>query len=128
MTPSEYVSNAIRTESPNFSLNYSTEEDTPNRMIRILHGALGCVTEAGELADTVKETLYYGKQFDRTNAVEEIGDIMWYTAILCSALNVSLEEVMQRNIDKLRQRYPEKFTNDKANNRDLEAERKVLER
>ncbi len=127
MTPSEYVANAIRTESPNFSMNYSTEEDTSNRMIRILHGALGCVTESGELADTVKKTLYYGKEFDWVNAVEEIGDILWYIALLCSALNIDMEEVMERNISKLRHRYPEKFTEEKANNRNLEAERKILE-
>ncbi len=93
----------------------------------MLHGTIGVMTEAGELLDCVKKHLYYGKPLDDTNAKEEIGDILWYLAQICNAKSWSMEEIMQANIDKLRARYPEKFTEDNAINRDLDAERQALE-
>ena len=73
------------------------------------------------------KTLVYNDKFDRVNLSEEIGDIMWYIALLCTANNLSLENIMQQNIDKLKLRYPEKFTEEHANIRDLKKERKFLE-
>lgn len=93
-----------------------------------LHMVLGMVTEAGELADVYKKNLAYTKPIDLVNAKEEIGDIMWYIANYCNVNGFDLEAIMERNIEKLRARYPEKFTTDKAINRDLEAEREVLSR
>jgi NTP pyrophosphatase (non-canonical NTP hydrolase) len=102
--------------------------DTPSRINEnILHGALGIVTEAGEILDAVKKSIFYGKPFDLVNLQEEIGDCFWYLAILAKEAGMSFEDIMQQNINKLRARYPEKFTEEAALNRDLEAERRVLE-
>lgn len=95
--------------------------------LRILHGAIGCGTEAGELLDAVKRYIFYGKPIDRTNIIEELGDIEWYMAIIRDVLNVSQEEVQQLNISKLQKRFPEKFTEADAIDRDLQAERDALE-
>lgn len=148
----------------------------------ILHMFLGVNTEIGEVLDVFKKNLAYGKEIDRVNLEEEIGDICWYfanqmtfeeydidfeiTSImedysnlnqiemcyqlfefsrlfnvedsswfdlwqelydLASALNIDLHKALERNINKLKVRFPEKFTQENALNRDLEAERKILE-
>lgn len=94
----------------------------------LLHCAIGVSTESGELLDAFKKHIFYGKPLDHTNIKEEIGDKMWYISNLCRLMNIDLEEIMQTNINKLRIRYPEKFSNDLAEKRDLEAERKELEK
>lgn len=92
-----------------------------------LHMVIGISTEAGELLDAYKKHFAYGKELDTVNVGEEIADLMWYISNLCRLLNISLEEMLQRNIDKLKARYPENFTQDNALNRNLEKERKILE-
>ncbi len=92
-----------------------------------MHMVLGISTEAGELLDAYKKHFAYGKDLDKTNVGEEIADIMWYISNLCRMLNIDMEEMLQRNIAKLKARYPEKFDEIKALNRNLEKERQILE-
>lgn len=110
-------------------LSFGTEgmPDLDFKPVRLLHAAIGMCTETGELQDQLKKHIFYGKPLDTTNLVEEMGDLMWYVGIMCDALKVSLEDVMIKNIAKLKARYPEKFTEDKALNRNLFDEREVLE-
>jgi len=96
-------------------------------VVNLLHGAMGASTEANELLDAVKRCLFYGKEIDRVNVIEEVGDLLWYTSIILEAIDASFDEAMQRNIDKLRTRYPDGFNADQAINRNIEAERKALE-
>lgn len=122
MTPAEYVANALCTEAdPDHGVML-----TPDKK-RLLHAAMGMATEAGEFVDALKKHIFYGKPLDVVNLKEELGDHLWYVAIACDVLDVTLDDVMTRNIEKLRQRYPGKFTSDAALNRDLPAERKILE-
>jgi uncharacterized protein YabN with tetrapyrrole methylase and pyrophosphatase domain len=58
---------------------------------------------------------------------EEVGDTLWYLAIVCRHLGMSFEQIMQQNIEKLRARFPDKFNQDDALNRDLNKERQTLE-
>lgn len=90
------------------------------------HGALGCATEAGELVDILKRYRYYQKEVDWLHVVEEAGDMLWYIAVLARAANVPLEQIAERNLAKLMARYPNKFSNEAALNRDLEKERAAL--
>lgn len=69
----------------------------------ILYPAMGLSNEAGEVLGKVKKILRDGT-FDRLALVDEIGDVLWYAAALCRDLEISLEEVAQRNIDKLNSR------------------------
>ena len=125
ITSANYVQNAIRTESMDFDAIASRLCDPDT--IRLLHSAMGLSTEAGEFLDMLKKHIFYGKELDITNAKEEIGDSMWYVAIAIDVLQTTLNDVMQVNINKLRERYPEKFTSEDALCRDLGAERKILE-
>lgn len=92
-----------------------------------LHMVIGISTEAGELLDAYKKHFAYGKELDTVNVEEEIADIIWYISNLCRLKNIDFEKALQRNIDKLKARFPEKFTQKDALNRDLDVERKILE-
>ena len=94
----------------------------------LLHCAIGASTEAGELLDAFKKHIFYGKPLDVVNVGEEIADMLWYLTNLARLTDLDVENLLQNNIDKLRKRFPEKFTQEGALNRDLEAERKELEK
>lgn len=133
-TPDDYVRLALRTESAKMPLIPARALDHPNNHYdeqetdsRLLHAGMGLCTETGEFQDAQKRKLFYGKPWDRNNLIEELGDTLWYIAIACDALQISMIDVMIRNINKLRARYPEKFDEEKAVNRNLDAERKALE-
>ena len=83
----------------------------------LLHAVLGLSGEAGELIDAVKKNLIYGKLLDIENYKEELGDILWYMALAIDSLGSSFEEVMQMNLEKLKKRYPEKYTDELASTR-----------
>lgn len=91
---------------------------------RYLHSVLGVLTEAGELLKTLGKQKH---EMDVVNIQEEVGDIFWYLALLQDTTGVDVEQSMDKVIEKLKVRYPEKFTTEKATQRNLEAERKVLE-
>lgn len=93
----------------------------------IIHMIFGMQTEIGELTDIFKKSLAYGKEIDWVNTGEEIGDIMFYIASFCRITGIDLEQVLETNVAKLESRYPEKFTEYNALNRDLLHERKILE-
>lgn len=101
--------------------------DTESTGVMIFHGLLGVITEAVELAELLESTVIDKKPFDTVNLKEELGDIFWYMAILAKAMNFTFEEIQHANIEKLKLRFPEKFTEAAANNRNLDAERKLLE-
>ena len=123
MTTHEYQELAIKTEAP---YDKAKMMMAGGRQIRLMHGAVGLATESGELLDTLKKHVYYQKMLDTGNLAEELGDILWYVAIICSEMGWPMEEIMRMNIDKLRLRYPNKFTKENANVRDLDAEQGVF--
>lgn len=125
MTPDEYIKKAHRTLSGKYKFE-GTDEVTPN----LEHAIMGIVTEAGELMDQIKKSKIYNQSIDKVNLVEEAGDVMWYMAILARELGVGFEEMWDKNIRKLQKRYPEKFTEFGADekNRKLDKEREELEK
>ena len=122
-TMQNYQELALRTESP--ITPELIERLTGNA--RAVHAFFGLLTETGELADGFKRAIFYGKPLDTTNIKEEVGDVFWYLAILCDILGINFIDCMSANIEKLRKRFPTKYSHEAALNRDLEAERKVLE-
>lgn len=93
----------------------------------MVHALLGKITETGELAECVLAT-FKGEQLDPVNMAEEIGDSFWYDAIIAKSLGVTFEQLQQMNIAKLQARFPEKFTSENAEVRNLEEERNILEK
>lgn len=117
---SNYVENVLRTEAIDFEK--IKERLSDEKTIRLLHAAMGLVTEAAELADMLKKHIFYGKEIDEINAAEELGDGSWYSAVAIDVLKTTMNDIMTKNIEKLRKRYPEKFTEHNALNRDIEKE------
>lgn len=95
--------------------------------IREIHTAIGIFTESGELAECLLKALHEGGELDKVNFAEELGDVDWYKAIGHDVTGVSEDVIRAKIIAKLRKRYPEKFTSENALNRDLAAERAILE-
>lgn len=92
-----------------------------------LHMVVGISTEAGELLDAYKKHWAYGKELDRVNVKEELGDLLWYMSNLMRMLDIDFERTLETNVAKLKARYKEKFSTDEALNRDLKVERMILE-
>ncbi len=106
MTPNEYQRLAMTTLNPALS-----------RQDVLVNGVMGLCGEAGETIDIVKKHLHQGHPLDKDALVKELGDIAWYLAETATALDISLEEVLERNIEKLRKRYPEGFSAQRSQNR-----------
>ena len=97
--------------------------------IDLNHAAMGVSTEAGEILDIIKKHIYYGKDIDTKNLIEELGDIIYYIQLLINTLNIkngntriTLDSVIWDNIKKLTKRYPNGFSESAALNRDIDNE------
>ena len=103
MRINEYQELAMRTLNPALS-----KKDV------LINGVMGLCGESGEAIDIVKKHLAQGHDLDREALIKELGDVAWYLAETAYALDVPLEEVFERNIAKLRARYPKGFEAEKS--------------
>ena len=86
-------------------LDVTDDADVP----RLLTAALGLSAEAGEFTEVVKKIILQGKPYNEDNVFHmkrELGDICWYLAQACMALDTTFDEVIEMNVDKLKARYP----------------------
>lgn len=104
-----------------------TYVDLGSRELNDAHMIFGMITEVGELADTLKKKLAYGKDLDTVNLIEELGDILWYWINFCTNYGFDPDVILDRVIGKLKIRYGDKFNVSGAINRNLEKERSFLE-
>ena len=87
------------------SLDVEGDADIP----RLLTAALGLTAESGEFTEVVKKIILQGKPYNEDNVFHmkrELGDICWYIAQACMALDTTFDEVSEMNVDKLKERYP----------------------
>lgn len=105
----------------------SDHPDNDEAARNIIHAIIGKATEAGELLELLHKTAIHAEPFDVANAGEEIGDGFWYDALLARACGLTFDGIQRTNIAKLRHRFPDRFTEYDANNRDLFGERRILE-
>lgn len=108
MTLNEYQTLAQRTQIADIAFD------------KIHNGALGLAGESGEVVDLLKKHCHQGHDLPKDRMIEEAGDVLWYIAELASGLGVTLEEIAQRNIDKLKARYPHGFEVERSVHRDQE--------
>jgi len=106
MTINEYQKLAMTTLNPSLS-----KRDV------LINGVMGLCGEAGEAIDLVKKHLAQGHELDREKLIGELGDVAWYLAEVATVLDVDLETVLSRNIEKLKARYPEGFDAARSVNR-----------
>jgi len=91
-----------------------TAKDMGSTRENLIHAAMGLSSDAGEFTDCIKKFAIYNKPFDMYNAVEELGDCLWFIALACDTLGISMEAVAIRNIEKLKLRYPDKYSDTAA--------------
>jgi NTP pyrophosphatase (non-canonical NTP hydrolase) len=84
---------------------------------KLLNGVMGLNGEAGEAIDAVKKHLFQGHALDENHLVEELGDVLWYIAEIASGIDWPLSVIAERNIGKLRRRYPKGFDSNRSINR-----------
>jgi len=87
---------------------------------RLITAALGITAEGGEFAEIIKKACFQGKPLDddaQYHMKRELGDVMWYIALACIALDCTLEDIIYMNIEKLEARYPDGFDSFRSNNR-----------
>jgi|TARA_B100000965_G_scaffold125883_1_gene104624 NTP pyrophosphatase (non-canonical NTP hydrolase) len=76
---------------------------------RLLTAGVGLAAESGEFLEIVKKMVFQGKPWNddnREHLIIELGDVMWYVAQACMALDISFDEVVETNVNKLKKRYP----------------------
>jgi NTP pyrophosphatase (non-canonical NTP hydrolase) len=80
------------------------------KLTHLLTFALGASAEMGEAVEIIKKCLLQGKTFNddaKVHLTKELGDVLYYIGQFCIAMNISFEEIMQINYEKLSARYPE---------------------
>ena len=103
MKVNEYQKLAMRTLNPKLD-----KKDV------LINSVMGLCGESGEAIDIVKKWLAQGHELDKEHLAKELGDIAWYLAEAATALDLSLEEILKANIEKLERRYPEGFDTRKS--------------
>ena len=106
MTGMEYQMAAMRTAG-----YYERDYD------KLRNAAYGLNGEAGEVIDLLKKHEFQGHDLDRDKVFEELGDVLWYVALACDALDASMDSLMEYNIYKLWKRYPDGFDPERSKNR-----------
>lgn len=103
MTADEYSASAMVFRAPSLS-----KDDA------LLNSVMGLCGESGEAIDHVKKARFHGHALDREALVKELGDVAWYLAEAAWALDVSLDEVLSKNLEKLQKRYPDGFSAERS--------------
>lgn len=84
---------------------------------QLMAGAFGLCGESGEFIDALKKFFFHNKPIPDETLLKEIGDVLWYIALICDAKGWNMDTVAGKNIEKLMARYPEGFSFEAANNR-----------
>ena len=108
MNANEYQKECLRTEPPAAKISGTT---------RLENGLMGLNGEAGEAVDILKKFLFQGHDLDKVHLAKELGDVAWYLAVTADALGYTLEEIFEMNVEKVRARYPEGFSEELSRNR-----------
>lgn len=110
VTINEYQLEALRTAG-------SPENPVAVKNPLLLNGVMGMCGEAGECVDLLKKFIFQEHPLDTAHLAKELGDVAWYLAISAYALGYDLETILQMNVDKLRERYPDGFDPDRSKHR-----------
>lgn len=89
-----------------------------SRKEQISNLCMGVCGESGEVVDYIKKGMYHAHILDKKKLTEELGDVMWYLINLATFYNISMTYVLDENIKKLEERYPEGFSVEKSINRE----------
>ena len=107
----KFVNQVTSDESKNHVafINRIKDLEQNSEMHRLLTAAVGMSAEGGEFLEIVKKMIFQGKPYNDDNVRHlkiELGDVLWYVAQACMALDTTFDEVIEMNVDKLKARYP----------------------
>ena len=103
------VTSAPSLDYPVLAARLSELEAGGANVTQLLTAALGLTAESGEFTEVVKKMIFQGKPYNEDNVFHmkrELGDICWYIAQACMALDTTFDEIIEMNVDKLKKRYP----------------------
>jgi NTP pyrophosphatase (non-canonical NTP hydrolase) len=86
---------------------WDTSRDSKEQMVEVIFGIIG---EAGELVDELKKHMFHGHPLNPKTISLELGDLLYYTNMLASLINLSMYDVVEDNIHKRNVRYSDSFT------------------
>nr|WP_253256408.1 nucleoside triphosphate pyrophosphohydrolase family protein [Moorella sp. E306M] len=84
---------------------------------RYVNFAMGLAGETGEVVDYLKKVCFHGHPLDKNKLAEELGDLLWYIATIANTADLYLDRIADRNIEKLKKRYPEGFSEERSRER-----------
>ncbi len=84
---------------------------------QLANAALGLTGEAGEVAEVIKKHLFHATPLNQDALAKELGDCLWYIGAFATVLGLSMDDIAERNIEKLRKRYPAGFDTERSRNR-----------
>ena len=119
MTGEQYQIKAMRTNDGRNRVRLfdKTAGLTKINLGDVLNASLGLSGEVGELNDQIKKWIFHEKSLDENHLMKELGDVLWYVALMADAFGWNLDDIMEMNIKKLEARYPDGFDTFRANNR-----------
>ena len=122
MNANEYQKLAMRTNDGRATerlmyRNMINDSDGNYDIGGIFNASLGLSGEVGEFNDMIKKWIFHENELDMDHAKKEMGDVLWYAAMMCESFGWNMGEIMQMNVDKLMARYPEGFDVERANHR-----------
>lgn len=94
-----------------------TANDNNEERYKLANYSMGLSGEAGEVTDYVKKVVFHGHEMDNQKLKDELGDVLWYIANLAAVRGIELEDIASRNIEKLKKRYPEGFSEERSKER-----------
>ena len=103
------VTSAPSLDWPVLSSHLTGLEVNGANVTQLATAALGLTAESGEFAEVVKKIFFQGKPYNEENIFHmkrELGDVCWYIAQACMALDTSFDEIIEMNVEKLQSRYP----------------------
>jgi|TARA_R100000030_G_scaffold35915_1_gene26826 NTP pyrophosphatase (non-canonical NTP hydrolase) len=103
------VTSAPSLDWPVLSSHLTGLEVNGANVTQLATAALGLTAESGEFAEVVKKIFFQGKPYTEENIFHmkrELGDVCWYIAQACMALDTSFDEIIEMNVEKLQSRYP----------------------
>jgi NTP pyrophosphatase (non-canonical NTP hydrolase) len=111
MNANDYQKQAKRTliDKPDFQIT--------DKQVMIVWTATGLAGEAGEVSELIKKGIFHQHGIDREKIKKELGDVLWYVAGLAGQFDLTLEEIMEHNIEKLKARFPDGWSSEDSKTR-----------
>jgi NTP pyrophosphatase (non-canonical NTP hydrolase) len=88
----------------------TTAKHSEDKDLEICGWGLGIAGEAGDVASCIKKVIFHKNIAVKDGIKENLGDTLWYVAMICNWFGWNLEDVLEENIKKLKARYPQEFT------------------